>query len=185
MKLIVGLGNPGKKYEKTRHNVGFMAIDLFAEKHQLKFKYEARFEGLVAEGFIDDEKVILLKPATYMNLSGNSVSKAINYYKLNVEDVLIVYDDVHLDIGELRLRLSGSSGGQKGMKDIINHLGTETIKRVRVGISINDDLVKHVLTKFSRKERKEMDIVIYKIADVLELFIKNISFENIMSRYNG
>lgn len=184
MKLIVGLGNPGKKYEKTRHNIGFMALDLFASKHKLTFKYDSKIEGAVAEVFIGNTKTILLKPATFMNLSGNSVSKAINYFKISIDNVLVIYDDMHLDIGTLRLRETGSSGGQKGIADIINHLKTNQVKRVRVGIGQSNDAVDHVLSKFSRKEKKDIDIKLEEIVDIIEDFSKDKSFENIMNRYN-
>lgn len=184
MKLVVGLGNPGKKYSKTRHNIGFMAVDLLAAKHNLKFKYESKLEGFVANGFIDGIKVIILKPSTYMNLSGNSVNKAINYYKINIENVIVVYDDAHLDVGQLRLRLAGTSGGQKGMQSIINVLKINTIKRLKIGISSAFDLTTHVLSRFSRKERKVMDISLAHAVDALYLFIKEETFENIMTKYN-
>ncbi len=185
MKLIVGLGNPGRRYEKTRHNIGFMAVDLFVKKHNFKYKYEPRFEGALATGLIDQEKIYILKPATYMNLSGNSVNKAIKYFNIDLDDVIIVYDDVDLELGQIRLRASGSSGGQKGMKDIINHLSTDHVKRIRVGISKTDDIVDHVLSKFSKKERTEIEISLEKIADALTLFSQGIAFENIMTQYNG
>lgn len=184
MKLIVGLGNPGSKYSKTRHNIGFMAVDLLASKNNLKFKYDSKLEGFYANGIIDGQKVIILKPSTYMNLSGNSVIKAINYYKINVDDVIIVYDDANLDLGQLRLRKTGSSGGQKGMQDIIKHLHTNDIKRIRIGISNSNDLINHVLSKFSRKEKKEIEVSLMQSVNALELFVKNTSFENIMTQFN-
>lgn len=181
MKLVVGLGNPDKKYLKTRHNVGFMALDLYAEHNKLKFKYESKFSGFVAE----KNKTIFLKPRTYMNLSGNSVIKVINYYKIEINNVLVIYDDVDIDLGDLRLRPTGSSGGQKGMKDIINHLKTNDIKRIRVGIGKDEQMIEYVLSKFSKKERKMLNPVLLEVEKIIDLFTQNESFEIIMNQFNN
>ena len=133
MKLIVGLGNPGKKYEHTRHNVGFDTVDLLADLAQIDVDKES-FKGLVGRGKIFDQDVMILKPQTYMNLSGESVSELVRYFKIAIEDILIVYDDMALPPGKLRLRPGGSSGGHKGMQNIIENLQTENIKRIRIGI---------------------------------------------------
>lgn len=185
MKLIVGLGNPDEQYLKTRHNVGFMGLDLFAEDEDLKFKYDSKFLGLVAEYNKLGTKVILLKPITYMNLSGRSVIKVINYYKIALDDVLIIYDDVDIDLGDLKLRLGGSSGGHKGMANIIDILKTQDIKRVRVGIGKAEDTVKHVLSKFTRKERKILRPVLSDVSEVMKFFINGENFSLTMNRFNG
>ena len=129
MKLIVGLGNPGKKYEKTRHNMGFMAIDLFSEISQIDIDKEV-FSGLLGRGKVFDEDVLLFKPTTFMNLSGTAVSQVVRYFKIPLEDIIVVFDDMALTPGNIRLRINGSSGGQKGMQNIIDQLGTKEIKRM-------------------------------------------------------
>lgn len=184
MKLIVGLGNPDKKYLKTRHNVGFMALDLYASNNDLKFKYDSKLSGFIAEHNLKGKKALFLKPTTYMNLSGSSVIKVINYYKIDIEDILVIYDDVDVDLGKLRLRLSGSSGGHKGIKDIINHLKTENVKRARVGIGKDEDMIDFVLSKFSKKEKAILTPVLDDVVKVIDLFIKEESFEIIMSNFN-
>lgn len=184
MKLIVGLGNPDKKYLKTRHNVGYMTVDLFALKENLQFKYNNNFLGNVATYQKDNYKAIFLKPTTYMNLSGNSVIKVINYYKIALEDVLIIYDDVDIDLGNIRLRYVGSSAGHKGMKDIISHLNTEQIKRIRVGIGKDIAMIDYVLGKFSKQEKKILDPVLEEVIRVIDLFIKGEDFSLIMNKFN-
>ena len=147
MKLIVGLGNPGKKYEHTRHNMGFDVVDLFGELAQIDIDKES-FKGLVGRGKVFDEDIFLLKPQTYMNLSGESVREIVNYFKISVEDIIVVFDDMALEPGKIRLRLSGSSGGHKGMQNIIDNLGTQDIKRIRVGIGEPQyDTIDYVLSK--------------------------------------
>ena len=133
MKLIVGLGNPGKEYENTRHNMGFMVIDEFASMIDVDFNKED-FKGTYAKFKLDDEDIILFKPMTYMNLSGEALSLVMNYYKIKPEDVLIVYDDLAIDLGTLRFKGNGSDGGHNGIKSIIQHLGTNKFARLKVGI---------------------------------------------------
>ena len=133
MKLIVGLGNPGKKYEGTRHNMGFMAVDLLSDQAQIDVDKEV-FRGLMGRGKIFDQDVILFKPTTFMNLSGQAVQEVVHYFKIAIEDIVVVYDDMALEPGRIRLRLEGSSGGHKGMQNIIDCLSTEQIKRIRIGI---------------------------------------------------
>ena len=152
MKLIVGLGNPGKKYEHTRHNMGFDTVDLFAELAKIDIDKEA-FKGLVGRGKVFEEDIYLLKPQTFMNLSGESVREIVNYFKIDIEDVIIIFDDMALEPGKIRLRASGSSGGHKGMQNIIDKLGTEEIKRIRIGIGEStDDTIDYVLSKPLKEE---------------------------------
>lgn len=184
MKLIVGLGNPDKKYLKTRHNVGYMAVDLFADYEKINFKYDPKFLGLISEYYKNGNKAILLKPVTYMNLSGRSVIKVINYYKIPIEDVLIVYDDVDVDLGALRLRPTGSSGGHKGISDVINNLKTNDIKRVKVGIGKDENTIEHVLSKFSKKEFKILKPVLEEVTEVIDRFIKGEDFSLTMNQFN-
>lgn len=153
MKLIVGLGNPGKQYEQTRHNAGFRVIDEIAKEWGCQINNK-QFQALTATHIIDGKKVMLMKPQTYMNLSGSSLQQAVSYYKINLEDILIIYDDMDLAIGTIRLREKGSSGGQKGMKHIIECLHSDEIARIRVGIGKNKqiDTVDYVLGKISGEE---------------------------------
>jgi len=185
MKLVVGLGNPGKQYQHTRHNVGFEVLDLLAHHYQVQFKLDKQFKGEVATTQVGLEKVIFLKPATFMNLSGESVIQVKTFYKVELEDIIVVYDDIALDLGRLRLRLSGSAGGHNGMKDIIKHLSSSEFKRIRVGISGTDKaLCAHVLGKFSKAETTEMKIAYQYAKDAVIDFISNQPYSNIMTKYN-
>ena len=183
MKLIVGLGNPGKKYEHTRHNMGFDTVDLFAELAKIDIDKEA-FKGLVGRGKVFDEDVYLLKPQTFMNLSGESVREIVNYFKINIEDVIIIYDDMALEPGKIRLRASGSSGGHKGMQNIIDQLGTEEIKRIRIGIGEStDDTIDYVLSKPLKEERPLIDEAIKNAVEALKEILKS-NFEKAMTNFN-
>ena len=183
MKLIVGLGNPGKKYEQTRHNMGFDTVDLFAELAKIDIDKEA-FKGLVGRGKVFDEDVYLLKPQTFMNLSGESVREIVNYFKINIEDVIIIYDDMALEPGKIRLRASGSSGGHKGMQNIIDQLGTEEIKRIRIGIGEStDDTIDYVLSKPLKEERPLIDEAIKNAVEALKEILKS-NFEKAMTNFN-
>ncbi|MCG8650967.1 MAG: aminoacyl-tRNA hydrolase [Pirellulales bacterium] len=159
MKLIVGLGNPGRKYEQTRHNVGFMAVAKLAALISAS-PSKARFEGEVAEGALDGEKLLVLCPHTFMNASGKSVRKACDFYKLSAQDLLVVCDDLNLPCGRLRLRPSGSAGGQKGLADIIRQLGTDSFTRLKIGIDRPPpqwDVSDYVLGKFRKDEQEKIE----------------------------
>jgi PTH1 family peptidyl-tRNA hydrolase len=185
MKLIVGLGNPGREYEHTRHNVGFEVLDVLAKELNAAFKLDKAFKGYISTVNVGEEKVILLKPTTFMNLSGESVIAVVNFYKVNIEDILIIYDDVALDLARLRLRESGSAGGHNGVKSLIAHLGTQAFKRVRVGISGTDkSLCSHVLGKFNKDEKPLMQISYHHASDAAKDFIKGLKFVDIMTKYN-
>ena len=185
MKLIVGLGNPGKEYERTRHNAGFMVLDKVAEKCSLTFN-RTKFNSLIAEGKVQGESVMLMKPQTYMNLSGNAVSEAVRFYKLDVKDVLIIHDDLDLPVGKIRIRESGSAGGQNGMKHIINLLGTQDIRRIRIGIDKNKLIPTpdYVLGKIPEEQKEEFDQAVKNAAKAAFASI-TMSFQNVMNRYNG
>ena len=155
--IIVGLGNPGIKYEKTRHNVGFMFVDVVAKANSATFKLDKNLEAMVAEIYIKNEKHILVKPITYMNNSGNAVYKVLNYYKkenkIDVNDLIVIYDDMDLPLGSLRIRKNGSSGGHNGMKSIISCINSTEFKRIRIGIGRpENNQIDHVLGKFSKNE---------------------------------
>ena len=183
MKLIVGLGNPGKKYEKTRHNMGFMVVDLLSDISQIDVDKEI-FNGLMGRGKIFDEDVFIFKPQTFMNLSGTAVQQVIHFFKVDIQDVIIVFDDMALPVGTIRMRLSGSSGGQKGMQNIIDMLGTEEIKRIRIGIGEPEyDSVDYVLSRPSKDEQVLLDQAINNAVEALKETLKT-SFDRAMSKFN-
>ncbi|PSO49762.1 MAG: aminoacyl-tRNA hydrolase [Cyanobacteria bacterium SW_9_44_58] len=187
IKLIVGLGNPGKKYEQTRHNIGFDAVDRLAKDWQLNWRKDTRFKGYYCEGAVPTiGKVHLLKPLTYMNHSGQAIRAVCDWYKFSPESVLIIYDDLDLPVGKLRLRLSGSAGGHNGMKSIISHLGTENFPRLRIGIKnteMNKDTVSHVLGKFSPEEQPYIKDTLNLVPKVIDLSLHE-GLEKAMSLYN-
>ena len=153
-QLIVGLGNPGSKYDGTRHNIGFAVLDELARSWQISLAETKKFQGQFGEGTIAGRKLRLLKPTTYMNNSGQSIRAVLDWYKISPGSVLVVYDDMDLPVGRLRMRLSGSAGGQNGMKSAISHLGTQTFPRLRVGIGSKDqDAIAHVLGSFAPAEK--------------------------------
>lgn len=185
MKLIVGLGNPGKEYENTRHNIGYIFIDSLASKLGVSID-KKKFNGLYTETMINNEKVLLVKPLSYMNLSGEVVAKFVNFYKIDVKDILIINDDLDLEVGRIRLRAQGSSGGHNGLKNIALHLNTEEFKRLKIGISNNKliDTKDYVLGKFSKEEIKTIKDLKDQINDLLIDFI-SIDFERLMAKYNN
>ena len=159
MYIIAGLGNPTREYEKTRHNVGFDTIDVLADKLNTSVD-EKKFKGLYGRGIIAGEKVILLKPQTFMNLSGESVREAADFYKVDPEHIIVIYDDISLDVGQLRIRKKGSAGGHNGIKNIIAHLGTQEFPRIKVGVGDKPprmDLADYVLSRFSKEDREKME----------------------------
>lgn len=186
MKLIVGLGNPGKQYSKTRHNVGFLSLNKLEDKYDLEYKFDSSFNALIAIKIISGEKCYFVKPQTFMNLSGEAVGKIVHYYKIDIKDMIVIYDDMDLPFGSLRLRQKGSAGGHNGIKNIIAHLGTDEFKRIRVGISghANIDAKDYVLGKFSNEELIGLDLLTDHIAVAIAKFIQGISFEIIMGEYN-
>lgn len=172
MFLIVGLGNPGREYENTRHNIGFAALDVMAKRYNLDINRK-KFKGEYGEGFINGHKIILLKPYTYMNLSGESVREAMDFYKLTPEEVLIIYDDISLEVGRLRIREKGSAGGHNGIKSLIANIGTDVFPRIKIGIGgPKSDLVNHVLGKFSKDEvetlKETLDVVVKATETILD-----------------
>lgn len=187
-ELIVGLGNPEPKYAQTRHNIGFDAVDELAKIWQMSFKENKRFQGLFAEGVAPGgKKIRLLKPLTYMNRSGQSVRAVTDWYKINPKSVLVIYDDMDLPVGRLRMRLSGSAGGHNGMKSIISHLGGQEFPRLRIGIGKSDakkQTISHVLGKFAPVETKIVEEILYISVKAIELSLKE-GIEKSMSRYNG
>ncbi|WP_243292574.1 aminoacyl-tRNA hydrolase [Bacillus sp. FJAT-47783] len=185
MKVMVGLGNPGKRYENTRHNVGFMVIDELAKRLSINVD-QSKFNGLYGIGHVSGERVILLKPMTYMNLSGECVRPLMDYYKVAIEDLVAIYDDLDLPVGKVRLRQKGSAGGHNGIKSMIQHLGTQQFKRVRIGIDRPKDGMKvsdYVLGNFHAEERDGIQQAIQHSTDACEKWIEK-PFLDVMNEFN-
>lgn len=186
MYIIAGLGNPGREYEHTRHNAGFDAIDCLADKYRISFDMK-KFKGLCGTGVIEGQKVLLLKPQTYMNLSGESIREACTFYKIDPEEELIVlYDDISLPPGQLRIRKKGSAGGHNGIKNIIAQLGTQVFKRIKIGVGEKPaeyDLVNYVLGRFSKEDRAEMENAFKDAADAAAKLLYE-DTDKVMNQYN-
>ena len=183
MKLIVGLGNPGKEYENTRHNIAFMSVDKII--HEKNLTEKEKFNGKYYEYNINNEKIIILKPQSYINLSGQVINKFVNYFKIDINDILIIHDDLDLPVGKVKLRMSGGSGGHNGLKDIENCLKTKNYKRIKVGISNNKniDTKDYVLGRFNSEDKKIIDNSINTISNIINDF-PYLTFENLMNKYN-
>ena len=186
MKLIIGLGNPGKQYEHTRHNIGFDVINALADKWNAP-ALQSKFNGAFTTVHRPEGKVILLKPLTYMNLSGECVRPLMDYFDIDVEDIIVIYDDLDMDTGKLRLRQKGSAGGHNGIKSLIQHLGTQEFNRIRIGISrppagmaVSD----YVLSKFSKEESPVVEKAIEKSCEAVEAFLSK-KFLDVMNTFNG
>lgn len=185
MKCIVGLGNPGFKYRKTRHNIGFMVVDHIAKENGWKLS-KSGFESHYTEEHWNGEKVILLKPQTYMNLSGNAVKKVVDYYDIDPQDIVVIYDDLDLPTGRIRLRQKGGHGGHNGIRNIIDQLGTKEFNRIRFGIGRPETdlpVVDYVLGKFSKAERPDVEEAIERSGYACEDWMKQ-SFLEVMNTYN-
>lgn len=184
MKMIVGLGNPGKKYANTHHNVGFMVLDNYTKKRNIE-SCGNKFEGEYAESIINGEKVIFLKPQKYMNLSGEVVRDFVNFYKISIEDILIISDDLDMDCGKIRLRERGSSGGHNGLKNIELHLNTQEYKRLKIGVGNNKnvDTKQYVLSKFTEQELDKINNSIKTTENIIDDFLTK-DFSVLMSVYN-
>ncbi|HWQ74106.1 MAG TPA: aminoacyl-tRNA hydrolase [Syntrophomonas sp.] len=184
MKMIVGLGNPGKDYKDTRHNMGFMVLEELASRYRVE-KQESRFDAIIGHIRIDTEKVLLVKPLTYMNLSGRAVQPLVHWYKLPLEDLMVVFDDMDLPTGSLRIRANGGTGGHKGMTSISERLGSKEFARARVGIGRPEyhEVTDWVLGKFSREEQEIIQNAVKYAADALETWVKA-GITSAMNEYN-
>ena len=186
MYLIVGLGNPGTEYAATRHNIGFDMVTYLSDKYRIPMRGKEG-KAIVGKGLIEGQKVMLAQPQTYMNLSGESVRALMDYYKLSEEDVIILYDDISMPVGQVRIRPKGSAGGHNGIKSIIQHLGTQEFPRIKIGVGdkpVNGDLVKHVLGRFSKEE----DAMIRDVFELAERGLLALMLENVavaMNTVNG
>ncbi|MDP4144515.1 MAG: aminoacyl-tRNA hydrolase [Bacillota bacterium] len=184
MYLVIGLGNPGDEYRHTRHNVGFDVVDLFSQKYNIEMN-RLKFKGIYGEGRIGAEKIILLKPTTYMNLSGESLNEAVKFYKIPNDKIIVVYDDISLDVGKLRIRSKGSAGGHNGIKSIIAHLSSDEFPRIKVGVGQpNGDLVSHVLGGFQKEDKDKIEKVFNVAVEAVECIISKGIVES-MNKFNG
>lgn len=186
MYIIAGLGNPGKEYEKTRHNVGFDVIDAIADKYNINV-LELKHKALIGKGYVEGQKAVLLKPLTYMNLSGESIRPVLDYYKADAEtDLIVVSDDISLEPGQLRVRKKGSAGGHNGLKNIIKQLGNDNFQRVRIGVGEkpkNYDLADWVLGHFSKEERAAVDEAVKKAVRAVEIMLTD-GADTAMNEFN-
>ena len=184
MYVVVGLGNPGKQYENTRHNVGFNVIDILAKEYDISVT-KIKHKALIGEGRIGSEKVLLVKPQTYMNLSGESIREVVNFYKISNEEIIVIYDDISLEVGRIRIREKGSHGGHNGIKSIIANLGTDVFPRVKIGVGApKGNLVSHVLGKFSDEEVEILRESIKASSDATSIIISN-NTKEAMNKLNG
>jgi PTH1 family peptidyl-tRNA hydrolase len=187
LKLIVGLGNPGSEYRDTRHNVGFMVVDALAERWRVGDLWREKFEALQIKTMVGEESVILTKPLTFMNLSGQAVQALAGFYKIEPADVFVVTDDVALPVGRLRARRDGGAGGHNGLKSIIQSLATQAFPRMRVGVGRGDnrrDLADHVLGRFAADERDTVSAAVLRAADATEVFLSD-GIERVMNAFNA
>lgn len=185
MYLIAGLGNPGKEYENTRHNMGFKAIDVLASNAGIEVK-RSKFRGLYGQGFIGGEKVILLKPQTYMNLSGGSIREAAMYFDIPRENLIVIYDDIDIPIRSIRIRKAGGPGTHNGMKSVVKELGIKDFPRIRIGVGSatgERDIIEHVIGKVSKQEQVLLDEAAKAAADAVEDIIR-IGIDNAMNKHN-
>ena len=185
MKVIVGLGNPGMKYAGTRHNIGFDTVTALADKYNIKINNK-KFNGLIGDGLIEGEKVLLVQPQTYMNLSGECVGQIADFFKIEPENLIVICDDINLDTGRLRIRAKGSAGGHNGLKNIIAHLGTEAFPRIRVGVGEKTegwDLADYVLARFSKDDEPVMREAIKNAVGAVETWISD-DIGTAMNRFN-
>ena len=185
-KLIVGLGNPGDKYFETKHNVGFMLVDQMAKSLNLTFSHDKIFQADIASTFLNGEKVYFVKPTTFMNESGKAVHALLTYYGLDIEDLLVIYDDLDMEVGKIRLRAKGSAGGHNGIKSIISHLGTNVFPRIKVGVGEKPsgyDLADYVLGHFSKDDRAKMQEGYTRAMHAAEMLVAG-DVEQAMNEYN-
>ena len=185
MKMIVGLGNPGKEYENTRHNIGFMIIDEYSKEYKIN-NFKTKYNGLFAKVYRNGEYFVLLKPLSFMNLSGTVVSKFANYFKIKPEDILVIHDDLDLPVGKIKIKSKGSSGGHNGIKSIIEYLKTEEFNHFKVGVGNNKNIENkdYVLGKFSKKELDIYNKLFTFSSNIIDDFL-DLNIDKVMSKYNG
>ncbi|MCJ1990345.1 aminoacyl-tRNA hydrolase [Lactococcus carnosus] len=188
VKIIVGLGNPGDKYTHTKHNIGFDVLDVLADRLDISFKRDKTFISDIASTFVDGEKVLLVKPLTFMNDSGKAVKPILSYNGLTADDLMVVYDDLDMAVGKLRLRQKGSAGGHNGIKSISEQLNTQVFNRIKVGIGRPKhgmSVVNHVLGRFDKTDNEDAEIGIARAADAVQYFIETNNFNQTGNQFNG
>ncbi|AIX03799.1 aminoacyl-tRNA hydrolase [Streptococcus agalactiae] len=188
VKMIVGLGNPGSKYNDTKHNIGFMAIDRIVKKLDVNFTEDKNFKAEIGSDFINGEKIYFIKPTTFMNNSGIAVKALLTYYNISIKDMIIIYDDLDMEVGKIRFRQKGSAGGHNGIKSIIAHLGTQEFDRIKVGIGRPNGrmtVINHVLGKFDKNDGITISNTLDKVDNAVNYYLQTNDFQKTMQKYNG
>ncbi|HGI3701393.1 TPA: aminoacyl-tRNA hydrolase [Streptococcus agalactiae] len=188
VKMIVGLGNPGSKYNDTKHNIGFMAIDRIVKNLDVNFTEDKNFKAEIGSDFINGEKIYFIKPTTFMNNSGIAVKALLTYYNISIKDMIIIYDDLDMEVGKIRFRQKGSAGGHNGIKSIIAHLGTQEFDRIKVGIGRPNGrmtVINHVLGKFDKNDEIMISNTLDKVDNAVKYYLQTNDFQKKMQKYNG
>lgn len=188
VKMIVGLGNPGSKYEKTKHNIGFMAIDNIVKNLDVTFTDDKNFKAQIGSTFINHEKVYFVKPTTFMNNSGIAVKALLTYYNIDTTDLIVIYDDLDMEVSKLRLRSKGSAGGHNGIKSIIAHIGTQEFNRIKVGIGRplkGMTVINHVMGQFNTEDNIAISLTLDRVVNAVKFYLQENDFEKTMQKFNG
>ncbi|HGI3796773.1 TPA: aminoacyl-tRNA hydrolase [Streptococcus agalactiae] len=188
VKMIVGLGNPGSKYNDTKHNIGFMAVDRIVKNLDVNFTEDKSFKAEIGSDFINGEKIYFIKPTTFMNNSGIAVKALLTYYNISIKDMIIIYDDLDMEVGKIRFRQKGSAGGHNGIKSIIAHLGTQEFDRIKVGIGRPNGrmtVINHVLGKFDKNDEIMISNTLDKVDNAVNYYLQTNDFQKTMQKYNG
>ncbi|HEQ2372946.1 TPA: aminoacyl-tRNA hydrolase [Streptococcus pyogenes] len=188
VKMIVGLGNPGSKYEKTKHNIGFMAIDNIVKNLDITFTDDKNFKAQIGSTFINHEKVYFVKPTTFMNNSGIAVKALLTYYNIDITDLIVIYDDLDMEVSKLRLRSKGSAGGHNGIKSIIAHIGTQEFNRIKVGIGRplkGMTVINHVMGQFNTEDNIAISLTLDRVVNAVKFYLQENDFEKTMQKFNG
>lgn len=188
VKMIVGLGNPGSKYEKTKHNIGFMAIDNIVKNLDVTFTDDKNFKAQIGSTFINHEKVYFVKPTTFMNNSGIAVKALLTYYNIDITDLIVIYDDLDMEVSKLRLRSKGSAGGHNGIKSIIAHIGTQEFNRIKVGIGRplkGMTVINHVMGQFNTEDNIAISLTLDRVVNAVNFYLQENDFEKTMQKFNG
>lgn len=188
VKMIVGLGNPGSKYNDTKHNIGFMAVERIVKNLDVNFTEDKNFKAEIGSDFINGEKIYFIKPTTFMNNSGIAVKALLTYYNISIKDMIIIYDDLDMEVGKIRFRQKGSAGGHNGIKSIIAHLGTQEFDRIKVGIGRPNGrmtVINHVLGKFDKNDEIMILNTLDKVDNAVNYYLQTNDFQKTMQKYNG
>ncbi len=188
VKMIVGMGNPGSKYEKTKHNIGFMAIDNIVKNLDVTFTDDKNFKAQIGSTFINHEKVYFVKPTTFMNNSGIAVKALLTYYNIDITDLIVIYDDLDMEVSKLRLRSKGSAGGHNGIKSIIAHIGTQEFNRIKVGIGRplkGMTVISHVMGQFNTEDNIAISLTLDRVVNAVKFYLQENDFEKTMQKFNG